>query len=450
MTRSISPIAAAVRNGERSAVAVVTEAIDRLKQRDRRIGAVTRLLEDEALADAQALDAMIAQGEDPGPLAGVPFGVKDLFDVEGIPTTAGAAMRKDAPPAIRDAEAVRRLKAAGAILVATLNMDEYAYGFVTVNDCWGTTKNPHDTARLAGGSSGGSAAAVADGMLPLTLGSDTNGSIRVPSALCGVYGLKPAHDSLPMEGVFPFVDSFDDIGPFTTSLTDLELVWRILLQQPLGDTAPRGDHKIARLGGWFASNLAPELDEAITGICHRFSNAPTVELPHVDVARSAAFLMTAAEGGERHLDDLRSRAMDFDPATRDRLIAGAMLPASTYFRAQRFREWFRAEADKLFAHYDVLVAPSVGCVSPLIDDPVMPVDGKMVPARANLGLYTQPLSFIGLPVLAVPLKRPGDLPLGLQLVGAPGREGALLAFATALEAAGIIGYSAPSAGPTGG
>ena len=159
MTRSISPIAAAVRNGERSAVAVVTEAIDRLKQRDRRIGAGTRLLEDEALADAQALDAMIAQGEDPGPLAGVPFGVKDLFDVEGIPTTAGAAMRKDAPPAIRDAEAVRRLKAAGAILVATLNMDEYAYGFVTVNDCWGTTKNPHDTARLAGGSSGGSAAA---------------------------------------------------------------------------------------------------------------------------------------------------------------------------------------------------------------------------------------------------------------------------------------------------
>tara|TARA_B100000282_G_C31599231_1_gene429353 strand:- start:389 stop:817 length:429 start_codon:yes stop_codon:yes gene_type:complete len=141
--------------------------------------------------------------------------------------------------------------------------------------------------------------------------------------------------------------------------------------------------------------------------------------------------------------------MDFDPATRDRLIAGAMLPASTYFRAQRFREWFRAEADKLFDHYDVLVAPSVGCVSPLINDPVMPVDGKMVPARANLGLYTQPLSLIGLPVLAVPLKRPGDLPLGLQLVGAPGREGALLAFATALEAAGIIGYSAPSAGATG-
>jgi AtzE family amidohydrolase len=441
----LSVIAGRVQSGEQSAVSSVQEAIATLKQRDARIGAVTKLLEAEALADAAALDARIASGEIIGPLAGVPFGVKDLFDVKGIPTTAGAAMRRNESPASTDAEAVARLKAAGAILVATLNMDEYAYGFVTVNDCWGTTKNPHDVTRLSGGSSGGSAAAVADGMLPLTLGSDTNGSIRVPSALCGVYGLKPAHGTLPMEGVFPFVDSFDDIGPFTTSLADLTLAWQVLLGSDPAAGSPPDSPRIARLGGWFGRNMEPALEEAIAGICRQFGNAPTVELPHVAIARSAAFLMTAAEGGERHLAALRTRALEFDPATRDRLIAGALLPASTYFKAERFRDWFRAEADKLFAQYDVLLAPSVGCVSPLIDEPVMPVDGAMVPARANLGLYTQPLSFIGLPVLAVPLKRPGQLPLGLQLVGAPGREGALIAFARQLEEAGIIGYSAPAA-----
>ncbi len=121
-----------------------------------------------------------------------------------------------------------RMRATGAVLVATLNMDEFAYGFATVNAAFGTTRNPHDVARLAGGSSGGSAAAVASGMLPLALGSDTNGSIRVPAALCGLYGLKPAHGSLPMQGVYPFVDSFDDIGPFATSIADLKLAWQVL------------------------------------------------------------------------------------------------------------------------------------------------------------------------------------------------------------------------------
>jgi aspartyl-tRNA(Asn)/glutamyl-tRNA(Gln) amidotransferase subunit A len=145
-----------------------------------------------------------------------------------------------------------------------------------------------------------------------------------------------------------------------------------------------------------------------------------------------------------HLPELRTRALEFDPATRDRLIAGAMLPASTYFAALRFRAWFAGEATKLFDQYDVLIAPAVGEVAPLIDDPMLTVDGKRVPARANLGLYTQPLSFIGLPVVTVPLKRPGALPLGLQLVGAPSNEGACFALAERLEAAGLVGYSTPS------
>ncbi|MCW3837396.1 AtzE family amidohydrolase [Sphingomonas canadensis] len=441
MSGALAAIAADVRGGRRSALALAEEAIARIRTRDGAVNAVTRLLADDARAAAAAIDARVAAGEDPGPLAGVPFGVKDLFDVAGLPTTAGAGMRREAAPAAADAVAVARLKAAGAVLVATCNMDEYAYGFATVNAAFGTTRNPHDPERLAGGSSGGSAAAVAAGMLPLTLGSDTNGSIRIPAALCGLYGLKPTHGSLPMAGVFPFVDSFDDIGPFAASAADLKLAWQVLGGSSGGAAA--GGLKVARLGGWFARNADAELIAGIDAIAAHLGGIETVALPEVGRARSAAFLMTAAEGGALHLPELRARAMEYDPATRDRLIAGAMLPASAYFAAERFRGWFRAQAAALFARCDVLIAPAAGTVAPRIDDPAIMVDGQRVPARANLGIFTQPLSFIGLPVVTVPLKRPGMLPLGLQLVGPPGGEPALFALAEALEAAGLTGTDLP-------
>lgn len=439
MTETAIAIAQAVRTGRRSALSVAEEAIARIRARDGAIGAVTRLLDKRALEEARAVDAIVAAGGDPGPLAGVPYGVKDLFDVAGLPTTAGAAMRRNAPPAMADAEAVQRMRRAGAVLIATLNMDEFAYGFATVNAAFGTTHNPHDTDRLAGGSSGGSAAAVAAGMLPLTLGSDTNGSIRVPAALCGLYGLKPAHGSLPMAGVFPFVDSFDDIGPFATSVADLKLAWQVLG----GVDGAAGTVRVARLGGWFEANMSPEFGEAIDQFYAHLGGLARVEFREVDRARSAAFLMTAAEGGARHLPELRRRALDFDPATRDRLIAGAMLPAPHYLAAKDFRETFRAAVDALFDHHDVLIAPCVGEIAPRIDDPVITVDGERVPARAHLGRLTQPLSFIGLPVIAVPLRRPGKLPFGLQLVGRPGREAALFALAERLEADGLTGFSSP-------
>ena len=432
-------IAEQVRTGQRSAVAVTEDALAAIAQRDPHIVAVTRLLGEVALDQACAIDAQVAAGIDPGPLAGVPFGVKDLFDVAGLPTTAGAAMLRDAPPAQADAEAVRRLKAAGAVLVATLNMDEFAYGFATVNAAFGTTRNPHDTARLAGGSSGGSAAAVAGGMLPLTLGSDTNGSIRVPAALCGVYGLRPTQGALPMEGVYPFVDSFDTIGPFAASLADLKLAWKML--RGVDDDA--GSERVAMLGGWFAQDLHPDMAEGMRAVAWHF-DAPTVELPDVARARSAAFLMTAAEGGTRHLPELRRRPLAFDPATRDRLIAGAMLPTPAYLAAQRFRQRFTAEALRLFERFDVLIAPVTSEPAPTIDDPTITVGGAKVPARAHLGMLCQPLSFIGLPVIAAPLLRPGFLPLGVQLIGRPGGEAALFRLAERLEAAGLTGVTPPS------
>jgi aspartyl-tRNA(Asn)/glutamyl-tRNA(Gln) amidotransferase subunit A len=235
-----------------------------------------------------------------------------------------------------------------------------------------------------------------------------------------------------MGGVFPFVDSFDTIGPFAATIADLAAAWRVLG----GVGEPTGSPRVARLSGWFDRTLDAE---AAALIDSRFAGLDHVELADVERARSVAFLMTAREGGLRHLPELRTRALSFDPATRDRLIAGALLPDSAYRAALAFREQFRARALGLFDAHDILIAPVVGEVAPRIDDPFVTVAGERVPARAHLGLLSQPISFIGLPVIAAPLRRPGKLPLGIQLIGRPGGEADLFTYAAGMEAQGITG-----------
>ncbi|AZI35348.1 aspartyl/glutamyl-tRNA(Asn/Gln) amidotransferase subunit A [Caenibius tardaugens NBRC 16725] len=428
-------VAAAVRSGQVKAVAVAQAALQRITLRNPAVNAITRVLEERALAEAATVDAAVTEGRDPGPLAGVPYAVKDLFDIAGLSTTAGAARLEHAPPATRDAEAIDRMRQAGAVLVGTCNMDEFAYGFVTDNARWGQTRNPHDLSRFAGGSSGGSAAAVAAGMVPLALGSDTNGSIRIPASLCGLYGTKPSHASLPRDGVYPFVHTLDDIGAFARTAGDLALVEAVLRgdAQPV----PAASHRAAFLDGWFARNLSPGMEAAIGRLREGLGNAPIVALEGVDRARSAAYLITAYEGGQLHRDGLRIDPLSFDPATRDRLIAGAALPEAVYQEALAYRAVFAAQFADIFRQYDVLIAPAVYGPAPLIDDPMIPIDGAMQPARANLGLYTQPISFLGLPVVAAPLAVPG-LPMGVQLIGAPGCDHTVLEFAAQLEAQGLI------------
>ncbi len=434
--RTATDIAAAVRAGEVTATSVAARALDALAADPH--FAVTRVLAERGMAEAAAVSALIASKRDPGPLAGVPYAVKDLFDVAGLPTTAGSAARAGAPPAKADAEAIRRLKAAGAVLCGTLNMDAFAYGFATINADHGTTRNPHAPARLAGGSSGGSAAAVAAGLVPFTLGSDTNGSVRVPASLCGLYGLKPAHGSLPLAGTFPFAESFDDVGPFTASLADMALVWGVLCGEPitLSPDAPR----MARLGGRFRENADPAQLAAMDAIA---PDAPLIELPDIARARSAAFVITAYEGGHLHRGSLAANAMAYDPAVRDRLIAGALLPDALYARALAFRADFLARLEGLLTDVDVLLAPAAPCAAPLIADPQIMIDGALSPARADLGIHTQPITLTALPSLAVPLLRPGLLPLGLQLIGKPGGASALLRLAGELEARGITGVTMP-------
>lgn len=445
--------AAAIREGQISAVEVVTAALARIKARDKALNCFTAVTAQTALANAEEIDRAIAAGVDPGPLAGVPFAVKNLFDVAGLTTLAGSKINALDAPATQDATAVAALKRAGGVLIGTLNMDEYAYGFVTENSHYGPTHNPHDLTRVAGGSSGGSAATVAAGLVPLTLGSDTNGSIRVPAGLCGVFGFKPTYGRVSRAGTVLFASSFDHIGPFARSVRDIATAFDVLqgpddndpvcTKRPPELCLPQLDQgieglRIAVAGDYFAKGAYPEALEAVEQVARALDVTEYVTLPEAHRARGAAFIITASEGGNLHLDDLRSRPQDFDPATRDRFLAGTLIPASWYIQAQRFRSWYRDRVREVFQNVDVILAPTTPCPAPLIGQQTMILDGEEILVRPHLGLFTQPLSFIGLPVLSVPIQRPDALPLGVQLIAAPYNEALILRVAAVLEAKGVV------------
>ena len=449
----VEPIAASVRARHFKAEAVIAAAQNVVAARDPDLNCFTSLYGEAALKEARALDARIAAGEAPGPLAGVPFGVKNLYDVAGFVTLAGSKINQENPPAKADATLVARLRQAGAIPIGAQNMDEYAYGFTTENAHYGATRNPHDTRRVAGGSSGGSAAAVAAGMTPISLGSDTNGSIRVPASFCGVFGLKPTFGRLPRTGTYPFVSDLDHLGLFTSSTTDLALVYDALQGpdptdpfcaqrpvEPVRDTLESPDMlRVAILGDWFQDGACPEALTALVEVAEALGGGPTVSLPEAARARAAAFCLTAAEGAALHWADLRARPGDFDPATRDRLLAGALLPSALLIQAQRLRRWFQARAAELFTQFDLLLAPATPCVAPFIGQTTLRLGGREVPARPNIGLYTQPISFIGLPVVAAPIHTPGGMPVAVQLIARPWQEETALRAAAKLERAGVAG-----------
>ena len=447
-------IAIAIKQGQVKAVDVVQGALDRIAARDNQLNCFTNITAETALQDASKIDEEIARGNNLGLLAGVPFAVKNLYDIAGLTTLAGSKINAENPPATQDATAVAKLKNAGAILVGALNMDEYAYGFVTENSHYGPTHNPHDLNRVTGGSSGGSAAAVAAGLVPLTLGSDTNGSIRVPAALCGVFGLKPTYGRLSRAGVVLFSSSFDHIGPFARSVKDIAIAFDLLqgrderdnvcTKRPPIETSQVISSqnidglKIAIANDYFVQKAAPEALEAVRQIANALNVNDYVSIPEAHRARAAAYIITASEGANLHLDKLRTRPQDFDFATRDRFISGALIPSSWYIQAQRFRNWYKQEVRKIFQKVDVIIAPTTPISAPEIGQQTMILDGEEILVRPHLGLFTQPLSFIGLPVLSVPVQRKNGLPLGVQLIAAPYNEAAILRVGAVLEKIGVI------------
>ncbi len=453
-------ISSAVRHQRRSAKEVATEALSRISALDPALNCFTAVTRECALADADAVDRKVRAGQDPGPLAGVPFAVKNLLDIEGVTTLAGSKIQAEKPPAGKDATSVARLKNAGAILVGALNMDEYAYGFTTENSHYGVTRNPHDLERVAGGSSGGSAAAVASGMVPLTLGSDTNGSIRVPAAFCGTFGFKPTYGRISRAGAFLFVESFDHIGPFARSVADIAASYDVLHgydpQDPVSSNHPMqcllpeigkgiDGLRIAVADGYFMEMGVSEVLEPVHAAARALHSDRFVTIPDAHIARSSAYLITACEGSNRHLPDLRARPFDFDPVVIERFLAGALIPAAWYIQAQRFRRVYREKMLKLFESVDVILAPSTPCPAIRCGEPTITINGAQLPARPNLGLFTQPLSFLGLPIMSVPVVQPGRLPLGVQVIAAPNQEASVIRVAAELERLGIA--NAPIAGP---
>lgn len=294
--------------------------------------------------------------------------------------------------------------------------------------------------------------AVAAGLVHFSLGSDTNGSIRVPASLCGIFGLKPTFGRLSRSGSHPFVASLDHIGPFARRVADLAAVYDALqgrdpaddfqadkASERTGNLLERGLEglRCARLGGYFTTWCDDDARAAVDRVAHALGADSELQFADAALARSAAFIISASEGGNQYLTDLRHSPERFEPHSRERLLAGAMIPSAWYLQAQRFRRHARQAMKSLFSQADVLIAPATPCSATPIGAEEMVINGQPLPVRASMGMLTQPISFLGLPVVTVPLRTASGKPIGLQLIAAPFNEQACLRAARALEAMGI-------------
>jgi AtzE family amidohydrolase len=446
-------------NGDVSALEIADAHLSNIENENQTFNAFTEHTSERMREQAKRLDNIGRAKAAEQPLCAVPYAVKNLFDVAGVTTIAGSKVYANHPKATQDAFLVERLNSAGGLLAGCLNMDEFAYGFTTENSHYGPSRNAWDITRIGGGSSGGSAVAVAAGLVPLSLGSDTNGSIRVPASLNGIYGLKPTFGRLSRRGTFPFVASLDHLGPFARNVDDLALAYNMLqgsdshdpaycapsislvntqLSSDLSATSENHKLRVARLTGYFDTNASPYARATATLAANLLGATDEVEMPNAALGRAAAFLITNAEGGALHTPWLRTHQAELEPHSVDRFIAGALSPAQWYLKAQRYRRHFRDEALKLFNTHDILIAPATPVSAPLIGTEWIEVNGQKMPCRPAMGILTQPISFIGLPVIVAPHRSTHEaMPLGVQIIAPPWREDLAFAAAAMLEAKGF-------------
>ena len=433
-------ISAAVRAGSVTARAVVEAALARIERANPTVNAFTAVAADRALERADGIDAARRAGAGLGELAGVPFGVKAMIDVAGLTTTGGSALFRDAPVATQDAAVVRKLEAAGAVCVGAQNMDELGMGGTTDNACFGPTRNPHDRSRTPGGSSGGSAAAVAAGMVPLSIGSDGLGSVRLPASLCGVFGLRPTRGVIDDDGVLSAGSTLATLGPLARSSADIALCHRLIATPPAASTETTPDDgkiRVATVGGYFREALGDEAARALQRVVDALDIVREVEFPDARRAKAAAILVNAAESATGRIDALRMRLDRFDPATRERFLAHALLPAQWYLAAQRFRRWHAERMGRLFDDVDVLIVPATPCAAPQTGAQTLRIGSADLPTGPALGWFTQPIAGTGCPALTVPIAHPGRLPIGVQLVARRHRDDLLFRVAAELEALGV-------------
>lgn len=402
----------------------------------------TRLYKDAALAAAHAADARAAAGISLGPLDGRIVSIKDLFDVAGEPTTAGSKVLRDAAPAQQDAVIVQRLRAAGAIIIGKTNMTEFAFSGIGINPHYGTPGNAHDAARIPGGSSSGAGVAVARGMCEIAIGSDTGGSVRIPSALNGVTGFKPTQARISRAGAFPLSFSLDTVGPLATSIEDCAKTDAVLAQQnwqPLTERSVQG----LRIGvprGLLFSKTEPEvLDTFEEFLIHIRSAQALVQDVELDSLLSAPFrvqekgTLTAAEAAHIHQQLLTGKQTDaLDPMVLTRIRGGESISAAHYVGVQQARAQLQSQLDAALAGWDVLALPTVPMVAPIMDSLRDPEHFH----AANMLVLRNPsvFNFYDLPAASLPLPRPAQaLPVGLMLVGQRGADRQLLAVCAAIE-----------------
>jgi aspartyl-tRNA(Asn)/glutamyl-tRNA(Gln) amidotransferase subunit A len=409
------------------------------------LNAFITVMADEAREQARQADRDFASGRRRGPLHGIPISLKDIIDVAGTPTTAASRVRRG-HLARADAPVVTRLREAGAVLIGKTNLHEFAFGTTNEDSAFGPARHPLDDTRSPGGSSGGSAASVLAGMACASIGTDTGGSIRIPSAACGLVGLKPAFGEVPLDGVVPLSTTLDHIGPICRSVDDAAIVYDVLRGRLPTAVRPPRDARGLRLGvlrGYFTALLDPDVASSFENVCARLSDAGAeledVEVPHAEHIAAIYLHIVLAEAAAYHAPTLESRPDDYTTNVRLRFEMGRYILAEDYLRALRGRRVLTTEVDAALAGRDGLLLPALAV-------PATPLGAATVPVGTSAGTSEEPVRNItlrltqlfnltGHPALTMPCgSTPDGLPIGAQVVGGRNRTSALLQVAGAIEA----------------
>ena len=435
--RQIVEVSPLLRSGALSPVDLVRACLAQIDARPELNAFITRL-DDEALADAREREKEIAAGAYRGLLHGVPIAVKDLVDVRGTRTTSGSALPADI--ATRDAPSIAQLRAAGAIVIGKTNLHEFAFGTTSDETAFGPVRHPLDASRSAGGSSGGSAAALATGMCFGALGTDTGGSIRIPSAACGTVGLKPTLGEISTDGVVPLSTTMDHLGPMTRSVADAALIFDVLKGRPAtGTTAAREPLTFGIPRPYFCDVLErgvrDTLEAAREALVSAGHTVRDVAIAHAPWTADVYLHIVLPEASRHHAAWLERHAAAYSPGVRLRLEMGRYILAEDYIRALDLREALRPAVDRALDGCDALLLPSLAIPAPPVGATAVDVDGTSAPVRAVMLRLTQLFNITGHPAIALP-GRPGrdGLPRGVQIVGRRHATERLLEIGAAVEA----------------
>ncbi len=436
---TIEGLADAFRSRQLTSADVTAHCLQVIAARNPSLNAFIDVFADEALQAARDADVEMGRGRYRGPLHGVPVALKDLIDVAGRRTTAASRVR-DRHIAAADAPIVSRLRDAGAVLIGKNNLHEFALGTTNEDSAFGPARHPADLSRSPGGSSGGSAAAVADGMAFAAVGTDTGGSVRIPAAVCGLVGLKPAFGEIPLRGVVPLSSSLDHAGPIGRSVSDVRALFGVLSEQPRSEGGI-ADPRALRFGvlrGYFSALLDPAVDAAFSAGCTRLRDAG-VTLEEVDIGHTADIgpvyvHIALTEAAAYHAGTLENQPDDYTPNVRLRLEMGRSILGEDYVRAQHGRVVLRAEVDAALEGRDALLLPTVPIPAPPIGRETVCIGADEQPVRNVMLRLTQLFNITGHPAITLPCgTAPGQLPVGAQVVGRHGRTSDLLDAATAIE-----------------